>query len=453
MIKEWVWLWSDMIFWGLVISLIIAFLLPKQKHITQAWYFVGTSKMAVASGVLLFFFIGVTALDSLHFQNTKAEDKVESILDLALSPLNAQMETSYSTPFATHAYLASPIENKRGDLKMMKAKLVYLAPEIVTGKASMAWDIAKRVIVGAAVGGFIWLVLCGLLHFFIPFERMYQSVKYRFQWPTLIITLAAVCVSTGVILSLSKGYHILGTDKVGEDVFYQAVKGIRTGMLIGTLTTLILLPFSLLLGMVAGFFRGVADDMIQYLYTVLNSIPNVLLIAASVLMLEVVIENHGQYFSSIEMRADLRLLALCAILGVTSWTSLCRLIRAETLKLREQDYVKAAVALGTRPLNILHRHILPNLMHIVFITITLDFSGLVLAEAVLSYVGVGVDPSTYSWGNMINAARQELAREPIVWWSLFGAFIFMLSLVLPANLFADKVQQAFDPRARQVNDE
>ena len=453
MIKEWIWLWSDIIFWGLVASLILAFLLPKQRHITQAWYFVGTSKMAVASGVLIFFFIGVTALDSMHFQNTMAEDKVESVLDIALSPLNVSMETTYSSPFATHAYLPSPVRNKPGEVKMLKEKLKYVNPDIVSGEASMAMNVTKRIIKGGIIGAGIWSFFCLLLHIFLPFETMYRAQPHRFQWPTLVTTVALISVITGILLSLSKGYHILGTDKVGEDVFYQAVKGIRTGVLIGTLTTLILLPLSLLLGMVAGFFRGLADDMIQYLYTVLNSIPNVLLIAASVLMLEVVIENHDQFFSSIEMRADLRLLALCAILGVTSWTSLCRLIRAETLKLREQDYVKAAVALGTRPLSILHRHILPNLMHIVFITITLDFSGLVLAEAVLSYVGVGVDPSTYSWGNMINAARQELAREPIVWWSLFGAFIFMLSLVLPANLFADKVQQAFDPRARQVNDE
>lgn len=453
MIKEWIWLWSDMIFWGLVLALIIAFLLPKQKHITQAWYFVGTSKMAVASGVVLLFFICVTGLDSLHFQNAKAEDKVESLLDVALSPLNTQMETTYSRPFATHAYLVSPIENSEGDLKLTNAELKYIAPDIISGKKSMGWDIAKRAVIGAAAGGLVWLICFSILLIFVPFEKCIQKRLHRFQFPTLIVTFFFTCIITGILVSLSKGYHILGTDKVGEDVFYQGVKGIRTGMLIGTLTTLLLLPFSLIFGMVAGYFRGWADDAIQYVYTVLNAIPNVLLIAASVLMLDVVIENHSDYFVSVEMRADLRLLALCTILGVTSWTALCRLIRAETLKLREQDYVRAAIALGTRPLSILHCHILPNLMHIVFITITLDFSGLVLAEAVLSYVGVGVDPTTYSWGNMINAARLELAREPIVWWSLTGAFIFMLGLVLPANLFADKVQKAFDPRARQVSDE
>jgi len=86
------------------------------------------------------------------------------------------------------------------------------------------------------------------------------------------------------------------------------------------------------------------------------------------------------------------------------------------------------------------------LTHIILISIVLDFSGLVLAEAVLSYVGVGVDPTMYSWGNMINQARLEMARDPMVWWSLFSAFIFMFVLVLAANLFSDRVQHVLDPR-------
>jgi peptide/nickel transport system permease protein len=108
----------------------------------------------------------------------------------------------------------------------------------------------------------------------------------------------------------------------------------------------------------------------------------------------------------------------------------------------------AARALGVKNFVIILRHILPNLMHIILITIVLDFSGLVLAEAVLSYIGVGVDPSMQSFGNMINSARLELAREPVVWWSLTAAFIFMFVLVLSANLFADTVRDAFDPKVQ-----
>ena len=151
---------------------------------------------------------------------------------------------------------------------------------------------------------------------------------------------------------------------------------------------------------------------------------------------------------TLQQRADLRLLTLTGILGLTGWIGLCRLLRAESLKLRELDYVTAARAFGIADWQILIRHLLPNLGHIVLITIVLEFSGLVLAEAVLSYVGVGVDPSMNSWGNMINGARLELAREPVVWWSLATAFLFMFTLVLSANLFADAVRDAFDPRLR-----
>jgi peptide/nickel transport system permease protein len=162
-------------------------------------------------------------------------------------------------------------------------------------------------------------------------------------------------------------------------------------------------------------------------------------------------ETHPELFDTVAMRADLRLLFLCIILGVTSWTGLCRLLRGETLKLREMEYIQAAHAFGVSHWRILSRHILPNVMHIVLITTVMDFSGLVLAEAVLSYVGVGVDPSTISFGTMINAARLEMAREPMVWWALFAAFSFMFALVLSANLFADAVQNAFDPRVKTLS--
>ncbi|MCK5187594.1 MAG: ABC transporter permease, partial [Deltaproteobacteria bacterium] len=150
----------------------------------------------------------------------------------------------------------------------------------------------------------------------------------------------------------------------------------------------------------------------------------------------------------IAWRADRRLLSLCIIMGITSWTGLCRLIRGETLKLREHEYVNAALAFGVNRLKILSRHIVPNLMHIVLISFILRFSGLVLAEAVLAYIGIGVDPAMESWGNMINTARLELAREPVVWWNLIAAFFFMFGLVLPANLFGDALRDALDPRLK-----
>ena len=239
---------------------------------------------------------------------------------------------------------------------------------------------------------------------------------------------------------------MLGTDKVGQDVLYLALKSVRTALVIGTLTTLVMMPFAVALGIAAGYLGGWVDDAVQYVYTVLNAIPGVLLIAAAVLMMQVVIDTNPQWFDTAAERSDARLLALCFILGITSWTGLARLLRGETLKLRELEYVQAARAFGVKTPAILRRHILPNVMHIVMIALVMDFSGLVLAEAVLSYVGIGVDPTTISFGTMINMARAELAREPMVWWSLAAAFVFMFVLVLAANLFADVVRDAFDPR-------
>ena len=171
--------------------------------------------------------------------------------------------------------------------------------------------------------------------------------------------------------------------------------------MIGTLTTLLALPFALIFGIISGYFGGWIDDLIQFIYTSLSSIPGVLLIAAAALMLEIYMAKHSDIYMSVVARADLRLLALCMIIGITSWTTLCRYVRAETLKLREMEFVAAAVALGGSKTRVLVKHIMPNLMHLVMITIVLDFSGLVLAEAALTYIDIGVDPSMESWGNMI----------------------------------------------------
>jgi peptide/nickel transport system permease protein len=293
---------------------------------------------------------------------------------------------------------------------------------------------------GASLIGFS-IFLMWVLH-----AKQYQRLIGNPTAKTVLAVVFVIVSCSYALIYLSGYYHVFGTDKVGEDVFYQAIKSIRTGLVIGTLTTLIMLPMAIIFGILAGYFRGWVDDIIQYVYTTLNSIPSVLLIAASILMVQVYMANHEAAFTSVIVRADMRLLFLCMILGVTSWTGLCRLLRAETLKLREMEYVQAAQALGVKQGTILLRHILPNVMHIVLISVVLDFSSLVLAEAVLSYINIGVDPTSYSWGNMINGARLEMAREPIVWWSLTAAFVFMFALVLAANLFADVVQDAFDPR-------
>ena len=277
-----------------------------------------------------------------------------------------------------------------------------------------------------------------------PGARPWPDVR----WRAALVTLAGLCLLAGPAALLMNGYHLLGTDRTGNDVFYQALKSIRTAFVIGALATVATLPLAVGLGLMAGYFKGWVDEAIQYLYTVLSSVPNVLLIAACVLMVQVFLDQHPELFETGVERADLKLFLLCAILGVTGWAGLCRLLRAEALKLRELEYVQAATAFGVGPWRIISRHLLPNVMHLVLITTVLDFSGLILYEAVLSYVGVGVDPSMNSFGGMINLARSEMSRDPLVWWPFAAAFGFMVTVVLAANFFADGVRDAFDPRAR-----
>jgi len=248
------------------------------------------------------------------------------------------------------------------------------------------------------------------------------------------------------------GSHLLGTDKVGNDVLFTALKGVRTAIVIGAGTTLIIVPFAIFFGVVAGYFGGFIDDIVQYIYTTLASIPGVLLIVAFMLLFGTTgfqggLITESQLDFGIFIFND-RLFWLALILGITSWTDLCRLIRGETLKLRELEYVQASRAFGVGSFGIILRHIVPNLMHLVLITFVLQFSGLVLAEAILSYIGIGVGPQMGSWGNMINTARLELSRDPVVWWNLLAAFVFMFGLVLPANIFGDAVRDALDPRLR-----
>lgn len=436
-------LWTDALIYILILAIaILVFSLRKKQHFLRPWRQLSHSRTAMISLVFLAFFITIGLLDSVHFKQDKGNSNdIISVLDYWTTSLRLHQEKSYSAPFAGYLYSKELITTPELENVWGYRRLEYGASHLSDVKAEIAGDIFAKAFIGFAKGALVIIILFCSYHWIKkkPFFS-HKSVN------TLFITLFVLTSLSSMLMELSTYYHVMGTDKVGEDVFYQAIKSIRTGLVIGSLTTLIMLPLAIVFGILAGFFRGWVDDLIQYIYTTLNSIPGVLLIAASILMVQVYMANHQDQFTSLVMRADMRLLFLCLILGVTSWTGLCRMLRAETLKLREMEYVQAAQALGVPRYQILYRHILPNVMHIVLISVVLDFSSLVLAEAVLSYVNIGVDPTTYSWGNMINGARLEMAREPIVWWSLAASFVFMFGLVLSANLFADSVRDAFDPR-------
>jgi peptide/nickel transport system permease protein len=444
-------LWSDaLVFLLIAAGIASAWYVRQREHLLLPWRRVAQNPTAMVSLLVLSLFFLVGLLDTLHYRaalpetnngETVYSPEVLSVFDKLVTPLRTQTEKTYSAPLAVTLYAKESVIDKSGHVLRDYPRLRYGGAHL-TNVSQRDGDVLWRGLTGALAG-----LAAGLL-------VMLGSKRWLAQrgWPMRALLIATLIISVliGMTVSLATAYHVLGTDKVGQDVLYLSLKSIRTGLIIGTVTTLVTLPLALLLGIAAGYLRGWVDDLIQYVYTVLSSIPSVLLIAAAVLMVQVTIDMHPQWFDTSASRADLRLVFLCLILGVTSWTGLCRLLRGETLKLREMEYIQAAQAFGVPSFRILTRHIMPNVMHIVLISLVMDFSGLVLAEAVLSYVGVGVDPSMISFGTMINAARLEMGRDPMVWWALASAFGFMLVLVLAANLFADAVRDAFDPRLNRT---
>jgi peptide/nickel transport system permease protein len=460
-------LWSDVLVWLLFATGIgLGALIAKSPPLLAAWRRVGANRMGMASATILLAFLLVGLLDSLHYrvalegkpgEKTQYGIEVLSVLDALAAPLRTKNEKTYSAPFATRLYAKETVDIPGVGTVREFPRLKHGGSHLGEREDEVVADAGFTAFRMGVLSFLVWLGLVAVVAASVAdrggaaavdgagWRKIWRG-ETAFAWNAVLATLGVILIIVVPLFYLSGQYHVFGTDKVGQDVLYQILKSVRTALIIGLVTTLVMLPLAVILGIVAGYFRGWVDDVIQYLYTVLNSIPGVLLIAAAVLMMQVVIDSHPEWFATAAERADLRLLALCFILGITSWTGLCRLLRGETLKLRELEYIQAAQAFGVSNWRIILRHILPNLMHIVIIALVMDFSGLVLAEAVLSYVGIGVDPTMTSFGTMINNARMELGREPVVWWSLAAAFSAMFILVLAANLFADAVRDAFDPR-------
>lgn len=447
-----VFLASDIIFFlSLGMIALLVYQSCQKPLVRRAYTLLFQRKIATLSFIVILIYFSIAIIDSMHFQNRlpnqegqitqQYSTEVYSLLDVIMGKRATQYEKTYSAPFSLHQY----VKETSADGGQFYPRLKYIPKNIKTNEARNSLIIKTMMTTFLMVSIILMLVLGG--YFAIRLTQSHSFLN-SIKSCSLFYMIWGFCLMylLFVLYRLSGDFHVLGTGKVGQDIFYYTLKSIRTGMFIGLLTTMVTLPFALSLGISAGYFGKRIDDVIQYIYITISSIPGVLLIAASVLSIQVFIVNHPAFFSTLTSRADARLITLCIILGLTSWTGLCRMLRAESMKIKEMDYIQAARALGSPNWFIIFKHILPNVMHIVVIATVLDFSFLVLAEAVLSYIGVGVSPLTISWGNMINGARLELAREPIVWWPIFAAFIFMFKLVTAVNLFADGVRDVFDPR-------
>lgn len=221
--------------------------------------------------------------------------------------------------------------------------------------------------------------------------------------------------------------HWMGTDGLGRDVLQRLVQGTRVAFQVGIVTSLIAIPLGVLLGLLAGYFRGRVDDCIVWLYSTFASIPGLLFILAIAMVV-------GKGLTGVYLG-----------IGLTTWVGICRLIRAEVMKHRERTYVQAARVLGFSHARIMFRHILPNVFHVIIVTFTLRFPASIGTEVFMSFLGLGVQGEP-SWGIMINNARARLWQG--VWWEMTFTTLAVLVLVLAFNLLGDALRDELDPRLR-----
>jgi len=460
------WIWRSRAYQNIIVIAILAgagcllWVASRREYWARAWRQVRSNRLAMVCLLILCMYIAVGLLDSISWSDASRgsdgelvhdsggrviyEPRAFSFLDRICTSLRERTEKTYSAPLATRLFSKETLRTPDGRVVRDYPRLIYGGAHLDKEDDATA-DILRRIAIGLLIGLLVGILTAGVIALTSSRrvrlretetgghgDSFTSSPRHRVSPSAIFWGLIAMAVASLVaaVVLLAREYHVLGTDKVGNDVLYLALKSVRTGLVIGGFTTALAVPFAIFFGVTAGYFGGRVDDIVQYVYTTLASIPSILLIIAFMLLF-----GRG-------------LFNLCLIMGIAGWTRLCRLIRGETLKLRELEYVQAAKAFGVGRARIIIRHIIPNLMHIVLISFLLRFSGLVLAEALLSYLQIGVEPTRASWGRMIDLARMELAREPVVWWNLSAAFVFMVVLVLSANLFGDAVRDALDPRLR-----
>jgi peptide/nickel transport system permease protein len=219
-----------------------------------------------------------------------------------------------------------------------------------------------------------------------------------------------------------------GGDRYGRDVLKKAIKGAQVSIVVGLAAALVATFIGSLFGAFAGFFGGLIGDGLEWLYNVFTSVPYILLIFA---------------FAAVSGRG---IMSVIVILGLTGWTGVYRLIRAEYLKHATREYVRAAQAIGSPPLARMFVHILPNVSHVILVQLSLNVVGFIKAEVILSFLGLGVSVDSVSWGTMLNEAQSELILGK--WWQLAAATLFMAVFVTSFSLFTDSLRDALDPKLR-----
>lgn len=221
--------------------------------------------------------------------------------------------------------------------------------------------------------------------------------------------------------------HLLGTDDLGRDHLSRLLYAGQVSLSVGFIAAVLALSIGVSLGILTGYYGGLVDDLINWVIATLNSIPSLflLLIVAAVLQ-----PSPG---------------TLILVLGFLGWTTTTRLVRGETLSIREREYIMSARAVGATPLRIMFVHILPNLFSIIVITLAIDIGNLILVEAALSFLGLGIKAPTPSWGNMLTGAQTYFTRGP---WLVVAPGLLIFITVLCLYVIGDGIRDAFDPTAK-----
>jgi peptide/nickel transport system permease protein len=219
-----------------------------------------------------------------------------------------------------------------------------------------------------------------------------------------------------------------GADRLGRDVLSKAVKGAEVSILVGVLAAVVATLIGTVLGAVSGFFGGKVGDFLEWVYNVFNAIPYILLVFA---------------FAAIFGRG---VLSVVLILGLTGWTGIYRLIRAEFMKHSVREYVRSAEAIGASRMSRMFKHILPNVSHVALVQLSLHVVAFIKSEVILSYLGLGVGVDQVSWGTMLSESQSELILG--YWWQLVAVTGFMAVFVTAFALFTDALRDALDPKLR-----
>ena len=249
---------------------------------------------------------------------------------------------------------------------------------------------------------------------FSPYDQNKQMLRDRMKPP---------------LIQTDTGLHLLGTDALGRDILSRVIWGSRVSLLIGVTSVFVAGTLGVVLGLIAGYFGGIVDSIIMRLTDIQLAIPFLIFALAVIAVL-----GSG-------------LLNIIIVLGITGWVNYARIVRGETLRIREEEYIQVAIVIGASPLRIIFKHILPNVMSSIIVMASLQVARMILMESSLSYLGLGVPVEITTWGRMVADGRDYLAIAPWIA-SIPGLFIFLT--VIAINVAGDRLRDILDPKQKKI---